>query len=350
MYSNGYDITAVNTALESRIGFRQPLGSGVPTLTSAVTTTNSSRYFQDFHTLLTVENIKATMEQKSASDADLITHLQNLRKGVIMRALNGVFTRQDIEQVKLFSREGKYDRTVTNTGLFVGYEIEVADGTDVAVQIDALHVFMDGVATFNVYLFKDGNPTAIHTISVTSVANTVTEVVPTEKIIGRGKYYLGYFQNDLGSVKAYREQVECWNPTRAFEAECMQSASTGATTFDREQISYPEMPFGLNVELSSFVDHTAQVKRKAAMFDELIGLTMAYVVIEQIIYAVRSNATERFLKDQMDKIGMKLDLDGAAPITGSPQVMGLKQRIERETQTVKESFYKSYKSRVVNLC
>lgn len=350
-YSNGYDITAVHAALENRVGFRQPLGSGTPTLTTAVTTTNSGRYFQDFHTLVTVENIKATMEQKAAIDADLITYLQNLRKAVILRALNGVFTRQDIEQVKLFTRYGKNDQLITNTGLFVGYEINVADRADIAVQLDALHVMLDGAVTFNVYIFKDGNPTAIHTIAVTSVANQVTEVIPsTEKIIGRGKYYLGYFQDDLGSVQAYREQVSCLATTRVFRAEPMQADATGATTFDRENISYPSEPFGLNAEISAFTDHTAQAKRKAAMFDELIGLTMCYVVIEQIIYAVRSNATERFLKDQMDKIGMKLDLDGAVPITGSPQVMALKQRIERETESLSLAFYPKPKAQVVNQC
>lgn len=327
------------------------MGAGVPTLTTAVTTTNSGRYFQDFHTLATVENIKATMEQKAASDADFITHLQNLRKAVILRALNGVFTRQDIEQVKLFKRFAKYDRAITNSGLFVGYEINVADRADVAVQLDAFHVYLDGVATFNVYLFKDGDPTEIHTMPVTSVANKIVEVIPTsEKILGRGKYYFGYFQNDLGSVKAYREQVECWHKTRAFCSVPMQATSTGATTFDREQVSYPAEPFGLNAEFSSFVDHTSQAKRKAAMFDELIGLTMAYVVIEQIVYAVRSNATERFLKDQINQLGMKLDLDGTAPITGCPQVMGLKQRIDRETSSVKEAFYPTVKAQVVNQC
>jgi len=348
-YSNGYDQSAVITALKDRIGFRPPVGG--PTLTSAVTTTNSGRYFQDFHTLVTVDNIKATMELKGANDAQLITYLGELRNAAILRMLNGVFTRQDLEQVKLFTREGKFDRVVANTGLFVGYEIEVAERADVAVQIDALHLYLDGAKTFNVYLFKDGKITPLQSISVTTVANEITEVIPSSEIVlSRGKYFIGYFQNDLGSVKAYREEVDDWACTRAFSAECMESASTGATTFNREQISYPSVPYGLNIEISSFTDHTAQAKRKAGMFDELIGLTMSYMVIEQIVYAVRSNATERFLKDQLSVLGIKFDLDGAAPITGSPQIMGLKQRIERETESVKKAFYSEQKMQVVSQC
>ena len=349
-YSNGYDLTTVLAALENRIGFRQPINTGAPTLSDAVKTTNSGRYFQDFHSLVTVDNIKSTMEQVNASDADLITSLQSLRKAAIMRALNGVFTHQHIEQVKLFKRSGKNDQLVTNSGLFVGYEINVADQSDIGVQLDALHVYLDSVLTFNVYLFRDGDPTAVYTMPVTTVANKITEVVLSDKVIGRGKYYLGYFQNDLSTAKAYMEQVECKNPTCAFSAEAMQAASTGATTFNRDAVSYTAQPFGLNVEMSSFKDHTPQIKRKAASFDELLGLTMAYMVIEQVIYAARSNATERTLKDQLDKIGIQLDLNGVAPMSDSPQVMGLKQRIERETTSVLNSFYPKQKVQKVSLC
>lgn len=347
-YSNSYDQSAVIAALKDRVGFRQP-ASG-PTLSSAVTTTISGRCFQDFHTLVTIDNIKATMELKPANDAQLITYLEQLRNAAITRALGGVFTRQDIEQVKLFSREGKFDRVVANTGLFVGYEVEVADRADVAVQIDALHLYLDSAKTFNVYVFKDGKETPIQTISVTTVANEITEKIPTEIVLNRGKYFIGYFQNDITPAQAYNEMVDDWACTKAFSAECMISQSTGDTTFNREQISYSTVPYGLNIEISSFTDHTAQAKRKAGIFDELIGLTFSYMVLEQIVYAVRSNATERFLKDQLSQLGIKFDMDGAAPITGSPQVMGLKQRIDRETETVKEAFYPKQKAMVVSQC
>jgi hypothetical protein len=350
-YTNGYDFTAVITALKDRVGFRQPVGTGVPTLTPDVTTTLGGRYFQDFHSLVTVENIKSTMEQAAASDADLITYLTNLRQAAIMRALNGVFTGpQIVEQVKLYDRYGLNDQLPENNGQFVGFEIDVANETDVAVQLDALHVYLDSAVTFNVYLFKDGIPAPVFTIPVTSVAATITELVLTDKVIGRGKYYLGYFQDDLGSAKAYQEQVKCWNRTFWFGAMLMQSASTGATTFDRSNRTYPGLPFGLNVEMSSFKDHTKQIQRKAAMFDDLIGLIMAYSVIEQIIYAVRSNAGERILKDQLDRIGLQLDLNGAAPISDSPKMKGLKQRIDQAVIDVKEAFYPKSKPQTVSLC
>jgi hypothetical protein len=351
-YSNGYDLTAVHTALSTRVGFRQPLsGSPVPTLTTPVTQSDGGRYYQDFHALVTVDNIKSMIDLPGASDANLITYLTNLKKAAIQRMLNGVFFEpQIIEQVKLYRRYGKDDTVIDNTGLFVGYEIDVADTIDAGVQLDSISLYLDSIKTFNVYLFKDGKITPEWTQSVTTVANQVTEQVLTDKVIGRGKYFIGYFQDDLVAAKAYREQIIDWDKTCYFKAKSITADATGATTFNRNEISYTGEPIGLNIEMSSFKDHTSQIKRKAAMFDELQGLIMAYMVIEQIIYNARSNGSERILKDQLDKVGIQIELNGVASISDSPQVIGLKQRIDRELQSVSKSFYPKPKAQIINRC
>lgn len=340
-WTNGYNHAAVINALKERIGFRQPLGADAPTLTNAVMTSRSGRYFQDFHALVTVENIKATMAQVAATDVDLITYLGDIRSSAIMRALNGVFNEPQIvdQPQPVFMRRGNNDQLEPNTGLFVGYQIEVADSPDAAVSIDELHLYFDQAVTIVVHLFRDGAVSPVWAEQVTTVANEVTEINLSGKILNRGKYYFGYFQDDLGSAKAYREQVGEWSEACYYCAKPMQADATGGLTFDRENISYPVPAHGMNLVLSSFIDHTIQIRKKAAMLDELIGLTMAYQVIEGIIYAVRSNATERILKDQLASVGMQLDLNGVAAISDSPQVQGLKQRIERETKRVKLSFY-----------
>jgi len=350
-YSNGYDQSAVITALKDRVGFRQPLGTGAPTLSSAVTTSNSGRYFQDFHALVTIDNIKASMYYPAASDANLIIYLGELRSAAIMRALNGVFTGKQIVDapMKLFSRRGNNDELESNDGLFVGYAVKVADTHDAALQIESLELYFDSAVSFDVYVFADGNQVPKSTHAVTTVANKITTVDISELILGQGLYYIGYFQDDIGSAKAYRQQVDCWNRQLQFSATPMSAEATGATTFNREEISYTGEPVGINLSVSSFKDYTTAIKRKAAQFDELIGLTTAYSVLEQIIYCVRSNPNERILKEQLDRIGVQIDLNGVAPISDSPQVMGLKQRIERETEAVGQSFYPKLKAQVVCL-
>lgn len=350
-YSNGFNVPATIAALENRMGFRQPVGSDVATLTSAVTTSTSGRYFQDFHALVTVENIKSTIPQPGASDAQLITCLQDMRKAAILRALNGVFNDpQVIDQPQIvYQRYGMNDVLETAAGKFCGLRIDVSNIPDAAVQLDSLQLYFNEAATFNIYLFKDGSLAPVWTQEVTTVANALTDVTLTGKVLNRGIYYLGYFQADTGSAKAYRQQVCEKAEASYFCAEAMQADATGATTFDREQISYLAQPVGLNAEISSFKDYTTAIKRKPSMFDELIGLMLAHTVIEQVVYAVRSNVNERILKDQLDKIGIQLDLNGVAPISDSPRVTGLKQRIDRELQRVKKSFYPTAFCKTVEL-
>lgn len=350
-YTNGFCFGKVMTALFGRVGWKQPTQASLQIVNNLNRSSKGGRYFNDFHALCTIENIKATCTDAGISDTQFNTLLENQQKAVIMRCLNGVFPgRQVIDQVKLFSRYGYNDELVTGSNQFVGYEINVADKVDAAVQIDALHLYFDSEATFNIYLFKDGNPVALWTEEITTEANAITEIPLVDKVIGRGKYYLGYFQADIGSAKAYQEQVECWNKTLWFSAIPVECDATGATTFNRNERSYPYQPKGLNLEMSSFKDYTRQIENKAAMFDELIGLTNAYATIEQIIYAVRSSSTERILKDELDRAGIQLDLTGAAPISDGPKVQGLRQRIERELKNVQGSFYPKEKAQIMSLC
>lgn len=348
-YSNGYDMTAVMNALTPRLGWRQPTGSDVPTLTDAVKESKSGRFFQDFHALCTPQNIKSVMEQAGAGNADLCAFLDNQEKGAIASALNSVFTHEVIEQVLLFSRYGQNDVAETASGKFVGYEINVADREDRTVQIDSLRLYFDGAATFNVYLFKDGVVDPHKTKEVTTTANALTDVVVEDWILTRGRWYVGYFQSDA-SANAIREQVQSWATTYNFSAQFIQSDATGAASFNREEKHYTFQPLGLNLEISSFRDHTKQIVKRAGQFDELIGLHVAYAVLEQIIYSTRSNAKERVLKESVDTLALQLDLNGSAPISDGPKTTGLKQRIEREVKKVREAFYPKPKSVTVSQC
>jgi len=134
-----------------------------------------------------------------------------------------------------------------------------------------------------------------------------------------------------------------------FSATPIDTEATGATTFNRDELSYTQ-PQGLNVEMSSFIDQTRHIKLKAAAFDELIGLVLANSVLEQVIYAVRINPEETVLKEQLQQVGIQLEMNGAAPISDGPRIQGLKQRIDREAKAVKQSFYPNPKSTVINAC
>jgi hypothetical protein len=275
----------------------------------------------------------------------------NKQKAVIAKALQSVFSETEYhEQCFLYDRyQSELEKTIANSGKAIGYRICLAKKFDLAVQINTLQLYFNEVATFNVYLFKHGKRTPIKTKSVTTIANEKTEVSLTDWILSYREssvYYVLYMQADLGSAQAIQEQAQDVE-TCMFDADAISCYTTGIE-FNRINISETLLPQGLNMQVSSFRDFTQNILNQAHLFDELIGLTMAYQVLEDILYSTESSARERVLKGQISEAGLQLDLKGAAPISEGPKTKGLQQRIEAEIARVKRSFYPKPKSMVVN--
>lgn len=359
-YTNGFDATRVLSALFGRVGWKQPLKTGSPVVNSTNLLSKGGRFFNDgsFHKIVTIDNVKATMEESNASDSNLNAELESLQRAAIMRCLNSVFREPEyIQQVLLLDRLGENDTPIDNTGLFVGYEINVAPTMDNAVQIDSATLLFDQDVTFNLYLFKDGKKSPLSVIEVTATAYESTVVGFSDLVLNYigsqtkgGRFYFGYFQSDLGSARAIKEEGCLANKTICFCAEPMQAVQTvGEYDFNRNQRSYTWQTYGLNLEMSVFKDHTQMIVKKANLFDEVIGMTVASMVIEQVIYTSRSNSSERILNDVLAKAGIQMDLNGAAPVADSPKIKGLNTRIEEELKRLRCSFYPEAKTVTLNL-
>lgn len=357
-YTNGFNYAAVINSLFGRLGWRN---SSLATFTALADSINqearSQRYFNDFHSLVSLPNLKAVQEDPAISDVDFNLYLASLQRSIIMRCLNGALNGVEyFEQVLLFDRQGQNDAEVPNSNLFVGYEINLASAFDRAVQIDGAILQFNEDVTFNLYLFKDGKKTPVWIGEVSAVAYEQTQVGFADLILTyinnntRGnRFYFGYFQSDLGTAKAIREQVLCRNNTFNFSAEPVYMSINGDHVFNSNQRSYLLQPYGLNLEMSSFKDWTQVIVKKGNLFDELIGLTMAYAVLEMIVNSVRSNSTERLLSDAAAKYTVMFAMDGAVPVSDTPQVAGLKQRIDREMKRVKAGIYPHKKAVTVNV-
>jgi hypothetical protein len=359
-YTNGFNYSRVMNAMLNRIGFRQPTETAFAIVNAGNLVSNSGRYYNDFHALVTARNIKETQEDAGISDANFNAHLESLKRAAIMRSLNGVLNiAEQIERTLIYERGyNQQVQYVTNENKFVGYEIRTPQSDEFAVQIESATLLFNDDVTFNMYLFKEGKKSPLMTIEVSAIAEEQTVVNFSDVIlnyIGQNtkgaRFYFGYFQDDLGSVKAIDEEYQNWNKQKCFGAIGMYSDKIDSeTNFDRQNIQRTYDNFGLNLEISTFRDHTNAVVKKAHLFDELQGLQMAYNVLETILYSTSSNATERILKDQIVKAGLQLEMQGAIATPDSPQVEGLAKRIKRETERVRKEFYPKVKSQSVSLC
>ena len=360
-YTNGFNYLAVINALMGRLGFRPETLEG---LTSLVDSTNqlcrSYRFYNDFHALVTAANLYKVQPDKDLSAGNFNIYLQSLQKSVIMRCLNGIFSEKEyLEQSLVFDKEtGSTDQSVDNSGRFVGFEIAVADRFDIGVQIDAATLLFDSDITgLTLYLFKDGKKSPVWSAAVDIIANENTSVSFSELVLNYvnastkgSRFFFGYFQDDLGSAKAIRQSI-CWNKTLCFGITGMSAPKVDSQTdFERDAISWEAESYGINLEISSFVDHTQAIVKKPALFDEAIGLTMAQTVLEQILYSLRSNQEERLLRSGLTEASLVQDLTGSAPVSdGPPPITGLNKRIDREIARVKKSIFAKPKSQVINL-
>jgi len=350
MYTNGINITSVQDALYGRIGWEQSTKSGAPVVSTENKASVSGRYFQEFHPLVTVENIKASQENPDITDDQLNTLLESRVKSSITKSLVNVYEdTQMLEKVLLYERTGDNDILENNSDRFVGYEINVARDYSKKTQVVACELYFDTEVTFNLYLFKDGVATPVKTQSVTTTAGSIKRVTLDDVYLGYegvSKYYLGYFQNDIGSAKAYKENVYSKEKTFCFSADSMYSERVGSN-FNRDSISYPDQPIGLNLEIIAFNDITEIVLNNPSMFDNAIGYNVAIWALELMLNNTRSSNVERMTKEMVNVIYRDLNQVTTAE---NPFNSGLKSILKNEYKRLKELVKATPKATVNEYC
>lgn len=344
MISNGFDITKVYDALKERIGWNQPTVAGSPTLSDANKASTSGRFYDEGHAVVRANIVYDVQENESITADQFNQLLQNMNKGCIMQCLNAVFNRPQLIETGLVYERSSNIRNVVipNQGNFCGYRIKVAEG-NYAVQINTISLFFNAAATFNIYLFNDLVKDPLKTKSVTTVANSQV-VVDLEWILNYigtqnkgGMFYIGYFQDDLGSANGIDEQLNQWAPTKVYGAWPFQSPKTGTLDFNRINPSVVFRSYGLNLQISAYRDYTQTIIQNAHLFDEARILLMASKIIELIKNSIRSNKTERISAENIAQL--EYDLNLAFPTEERPFMAGIKAQLVREYKRINDNFF-----------
>src|ERR1051325_1884406 len=93
----------VITALFNRVGFNKPTQAEYADLLDADNLlSKSGRYYDEFHGVVTVENIKEVVNNDvEISDADFNNELRKLKAGALKAVLDEIFNADDIIEQKL---------------------------------------------------------------------------------------------------------------------------------------------------------------------------------------------------------------------------------------------------------
>lgn len=348
--SNGYDETQAYNALSVRRGFRQPTLAGMPTLNTANKTCNSGRYYEDEHEACKIQILFKTQEDYAINadgdDTNFNTFLTNTERAVVNASLSSVFTKPCVIDKPAMLHE-RLDRTakqyITNSGKFVGVKLWLASG-NFAAQLHSVALLFDGAATFNLHLYSDLKKAVVWSQSVTTVANDLKIVELDEKILRPldastkgGTFYLGYFQDDLGDVRASdygSYNRTCFSPLGFDFFEASEDADYG---FDRDNYSCNSQTYGLNLQVSTYYDYTQFIVSRSYEFDTLLGLQMAARCINIAHGSIRENSTERALADKVAIWYAELRQNQATE--GMPFSDSIEKKINREVKKLQESFY-----------
>lgn len=338
-----YNNTRVLNSLFTRVGWRQPTQSEYAILAEPNTTTKSGRYFQDVYAPISIQNIKDLQEDADISDADFNEMLVNLQKAAILDMLSAVFNnREVVGTVQTYDREPDLvDSLVENRGKFVGWRIDIAKSADFVTALTQVALYFNADVTFELHCFVDNKQQPIWTKSVTATGNEVTIVDIDDLVLSymdnksrSTTFYIGYFQDELGVVQAYDEEVEVYNYGCLWQAQTFESAPAGPRF--AIPVDYTAEVYGLNLQFTEYKDFTNQILANPSLFDTAISLQMAIKVMDMILSSTRSNLTERLTKEMLGDIYRELNSTGPTP--EKPYAPGIKARYFGEISKLQKSF------------
>jgi hypothetical protein len=352
MISNGFNINDLFPVFQQRLGWLPSGVEGMPEISEANQLSYSGRYYNDdsFHPSVSIQNIyEICQDVLNASETEFNDLLDRMDKSVIMRTVNAIFNRPAlIEHKTIYTRTyNVLNVQIPNGGNFVGYRFNIAKG-NYAVMFNAISLYFNGDATFNLYMFNDLVKEPLKVKRVTAIANSQTRV-QLDWVVNYinlhnlgGVIFIGYFQNEIEDqgVNALDEQLNLWECPKAFGAYPFQAAQLGDLSnpdFYRVNPSIVYRTYGLNMEVSSYRDYTQTIMQNAHLFDEVRGLCMAITVISIIKNSGRTNSTQRIADVNLNDL--KIDMDLAFPTQDLPFVAGLKAQLARALKQLNDNFW-----------
>lgn len=347
-----FDVSKINN-LYGLVGFRTSTESDYGILDADNEGSTSGLYVQDVCPLISIRNIKNTIQDRSISDADFNTLLKNWQKSAIQDLCNEILIDYDffIENRVLFNYESKFEDKITNGTKFVGFEINPVKRKDIGIIINTIFLRFDGEATFNIYLFHSSQKEPILTKEVTTETNNEVSVSVSDFILRYadypgGKYYIGYLLSDIGAVQAIARDynlsdVQTNYNMFSIRAIKVEDHNTN-TLFNVEDVEYTSENWGLNFDISSIYDYTDVIVENKDRMAVAVQYLVAEKALKQIAYSQRENRDKRLSQSAY------LELKGNAQTEEMPFNLGLEKRTRNEIKKLKKTLFKEQK--IQKLC
>lgn len=335
------DVPRLISNIEQRIGWRQPFDTQNAIVDAFNLTSNSGKFFQDYSKAVRIENLRTSWTQ--LNDADFNAKLKQETDEAIVRAsyaaVNGA---SDLIETKpLFHFENDFLNKVPNvTDKFVGFELQLKKKEGVAIKLNKIMSQFDGIISpLKLYIYHSTQKDAIFTVDITTQIDSVktqnndTTLYYQNDLYVGGTFYIGYYQNDLGSTQAYNREFERADIQNRYECISMRSISvinSGIQLFDVNDIVNESETWGLNFDISVYKDWTQLIIDNISVIEDLLGYQTVAMFINSMLYNNRNND---FQKSNERRFLIELKgLDGA-------KELGIETKLEKELERVQQVFF-----------
>lgn len=343
--TNGFNYNLVYGGLQNRVLWR-----------SQGAISDSLRYFEDFHPLCNTQILEAVRPKDGST---MTQYLAQKQSSVIMEMVNAVYNApQVIDRAKLafYRLAGNQlpQQFVANNNQFVGLRLNLGMG-DRSVKLNSLQVWFTKSGSMNIHLYNDMILAPVLTIPISWIGGQQTVINLGEQIVlsnlvptayKQGTWYLGYYQSDLiGGTNDPTTQAVYYpvNYGRYFSLNVLAFSANltidqyGNRNFVRNNIGANNLMYGMNLEISSFVDATNMIVQNSHLFDELIGLNMSKKVLSDVIFNYQTTSVQRAIESVAEVSQLYGELHGFKADEHSPYIKGLNNKLDREIYRVKQA-------------
>ncbi len=322
-----------------RIGWLEPSKTGYTAILDTDNKTSlSGKTFDSLHPMTNFVKVKDTYPDIAASAAVLNAQLKAWQQTGIVDAMTKVFNKDDIiENGVLLNNVIDFSDTVENSGKFVFIRVIVPFGF--VFNVKSVGVSLDGVKNFNFYVFNSSKlASLVSNKSTINVANTETWTAWDYSCWGKstslksGIYYIGYFQSDLGTVKAI--QREFYKENCICGIDYCIAIPNGTSLPHEDDVIYSGYTHGINLDYSISRDFSHYFIDNPGIFDNAIGLYVQIQCLRQIMLSDRMNVSQRSSEDVLNYASqIFVEINGSQ--TEEMRSKGLFQLYKEEIESIR---------------
>lgn len=350
-------------------GWRQNYDTGNYSIEDALLESDTGRYLQEVHPLLTLDNLKAIapdFDNMETTDATFSDWLEEKMEGGIMQAIqtfydtkiSGKTLKSILERKTLFDGAGRLQDTITNQGKIVGFEIVPIRALGVTVKVNRIGLQFTKAGTVTLYLMHSSRKEVIKTIVCTRVKAYGQEWFTPDTDLylpylgdetdAGGSWYLVYAQDELPEDSEAINKAKDWSkspcscsPTelsawkvwsRYMEVHPFSVAGLSEVSelWDIEDNLYTSSyNYGMNLQITIECDLTDFILEQKKSFQNLIGFQIAINLLREMAYnpAFKLGRPQQNLSMQ----SILYELDGDSQ---SPKMSGLVYQFNKALEAV----------------